>query len=259
MTYYYLATSLTPLEFGDKPDISFQALCEKFSELLPEDEMTQLKILRMYFDLENIKRFFRNEKLDSRGNLNEKELEQALQMQEYFPGYVFEYLVRHKDNESKVQNFPELLSVFFYEKAKKAKGFLKDFLEFERRWRLVLVGYRSKHQKTDAAKQLAYEEQTESIVSSILSQKDSPHFEAPTGYEGFYETILSTKDDPMMQFTRVLEFRFRFIKERIENTLFSLDFLLGYAMQVALLEDLHALNKEIGETVLNTILKDTHE
>ena len=105
--------------------------------------------------------------------------------------------------------------------------------------------------------QLNFEDSYDETVSQILSQKDSPHFEAPEGYEELYEMLVSTSNEPMLQFKSFGEYRFRVVKEMVETQLFNLDYLAAYAVELALLEDLHRLDKEEGEKILNTIVKDT--
>ncbi|MCH9630381.1 MAG: hypothetical protein S4CHLAM37_03770 [Chlamydiia bacterium] len=257
MTYYYISTALTPLEYGDTPDMTFHFLFEKFKENLSSSDMEQLGVLRKKFDLMNIKRLLRHEEIDNRGNLNQKELEEALITEGYFDQYVFDFLNRYEEDADKILNFPELLNRFFIDEEKKAKGFLKTLLGNQRKWRLILTGYRTKKQKGDISKQLSFEDPFDPTTAMILSQKDSPHFEAPEGSEELSEMLMATKESPMQQFRSFAEFRFRKIKETVQDKIFSLDYLVAYAIQIVILEDLHALNKEEGEKVLNTIVKDT--
>ncbi|PCI94531.1 hypothetical protein COB11_03710 [Candidatus Aerophobetes bacterium] len=257
MTYYYISSALTPLEYGDTPDMTFHFLFEKYKENLSESDMKQLSVLRKKFDLMNIKRLLRHEEIDTRGNLDQKELEEALSTEGYFDQYVFDFLNRFDEDADKILNFPELLNRFFIDEEEKASGFLKNLLGNQRKWRLILTGYRTKKQKGDISKQLSFEDPFDPITAMILSQKDSPHFEAPEGSEELSEMLMTTKESPMQQFRRFAEFRFRKIKEIVEDRLFSLDYLIAYAVQVIILEDLHALSKEEGEKVLNTIVKDT--
>lgn len=256
MTYYFLSSSLTPLEYGDTPDTSFLFLYSRFEENLSSSDMKEMHVLRKYYDLLNIKYLLQDEELDHRGILNRKELESALAEESYFELYVFDYLNSYEDDRSKILNFSSLLNQFFKEEEKKASGFLKEYLKAQRNWRLILTGFRSKKQKKDVSAQLKFEDPYDETVSMILGQKDSPHFEAPEGYEELYEMLLTTQDSPIQQYKNFGEYQFRKIKEMVEDKLFSLDYLVAYAVLMTILEDLHALNKQQGEMVLNTIVKD---
>ncbi len=261
MGYYYLATSLIPLEFGDISDLSFLELIDKYNLTLSESSMRDFKVVRLYFDFENIKQILINGSsphyFDSRGNLTQKELKQALEEKDYFPQYVYDFLKQYPEAKEAVFHFPALLSAYYIHESERASGFLKRYLEFERCWRLIVTGYRAKKQKKEISKELAFEEPRDPLVSSIFSQKDSPHFEAPFGYEEVQEILLTSKNRPMYQYNHLAEFRFRKLKEMVESQPFSLDCLLSYALRVVILEDLHGLNEMKGLEILNSILKDS--
>lgn len=261
MGYYYLATSLIPLEFGDISDLSFLELIDKYSLTLSESSMKELKVIRLYFDLENIKQILIDGSspsyFDPRGNLSKKELKQALEEKDYFPQYVYDFFKQYQDDKEALLHFPALLSAYYIHESERACGFLKQYLEFERCWRLIVTGYRAKKQKKDIGKELAFEEPRDPLVSSIFSQKDSPHFEAPFGYEEVQEILLTSKNRPMYQYNHLAEFRFRKLREMVASQPFSLDYLLSYALRVVILEDLHGLNEMKGLEILNSILKDS--
>ena len=261
MAYYYLATSLIPLEFGDIPDLSFLELIDKYSLTLSGVEIEELKIIRLYFDLENIKQLLINDPasfaFDLRGNLSQKELKKALEEKDYFSQYVYDFLKQYNEPKEAVYHFPALLSAYYIHESENASGFLKQYLDFERCWRLIVTGYRAKKQKKDVVKELSFEESKDLFIASIFSQKDSPHFEAPFGYEEVLEMLVVAKNRPMHQYRHLAEFRFRKLREMTANKPFSLDYLLSYALRIVILEDLHGLNEMKGLEILNSILKDS--
>lgn len=263
MSYYYLAASLTPVEFGDIPELSFLELMEKYYMNLTKHDKKQLEIIRLYFDLENIRQLytFRSAPihLDPRGNLSKKDLKQVLEDRNFFPDYVYDFLKQHEANKDIIFNFSSLIAAYFVNEGEKASGFLKHYLEFERNWRLILTGFRAKKLKRNLIKEFAFEDLKDPVISSILAQKESPYFEAPAGYEELQEMLLTTKDRPMYQYRHLAEFRFRKIRGMAINKPFSLDYLLAYALRVVILEDLHALDEIKGQEILNGILKDRHE
>ena len=102
-----------------------------------------------------------------------------------------------------------------------------------------------------------FEDLKDPNVSLILSQHDSPYFEAPTGYEELQEMLLTSQDKPMYQYRHLAEFRFRKLREMVINKPFSVDYLLSYLLRIAILEDLRSLDEVKGQEILNGILKDT--
>ena len=261
MNYYYLATSLMPLEFGDIPELTFLELIDKYSLTLSEVAMKDFQIIRFYYDLENIKQLFIGGSapsfFDPRGNLSQKELRQVLDHKDYFPQYVYDFFDQYKESKEVVLYFPALLSSYYIYEAEKATGFLKQYLEFERCWKLIVTGYRAKKQKKDVMKEFSFEDVKEPLMASIVSKKDSPHFEAPFGYEEVQEMLVKAKNKPMYQYRYLADFRFRKLREMTASQPFSLDYLMSYALRVAILEDLHGLNEIKGQEILNSILKDS--
>jgi hypothetical protein len=260
MNYYYLAASLIPIEFGDIPGLTFLDLIEKYRLNLTQGDMKQLETIRLFFDLENIKQLYTSRgspaSLDSRGNLSKKELKQALEDKNFFPEYVYDFLKQHEANKDIVVHFSSLISAYFTQEARKASGFLRQYLEFERNWRLILTGFRAKKLKRNLYKEFAFEEISDPVVSLIIAQKDSPYFETPVGYEELNEMLLVVKDRPMYQYRYLAEFRFRKVREMAMHKPFTIDYLLAYAVRTTILEDLHALDEVKGQEILNSIVKD---
>ena len=108
MSYYYLAASLIPIEFGDIPELSFLDLVEQYHMNLTRQDEKQLEVLRLFFDLENIKQLytFRSTPvhLDPRGNLSKKDLKLAIEEKNFFPDYVYDFLKQHEANKDAIFN-----------------------------------------------------------------------------------------------------------------------------------------------------------
>lgn len=260
MSYYYLAASLIPIEFGDIPELSFLDLVEKYQMNLSKQDKKQLETIRLFFDLENIRQLytFRSAPvhLDPRGNLSKKDLKQALEEKDFFPEYVYEFLKQHEANKDIVFHFSSLISSYFIHEGEAASGFLKQYLEFERNCRLILTGFRSKKLKRNLYKEFAFEDPRDPVISLIIAQKDSPYFETPMGYEELHEMLLTAKNQPMYQYRHLAEFRFRKIREMAMHKPFSIDYLLAYSLRTTVLEDLRALDEVKGQEILNSIVKD---
>jgi len=259
MFFYYLASSLTPIEFGDVAELSFLELLEKFDANLSTSQKKEFEVLRVYFDLENLKKLFSNQApddFDLRGNLTKKQLKEAIENQEFFPRYVFDFLSQHQASKDLLIHYPELLNSYFRNEAEKASGFLKEYLDFEREWRLLLTAFRAKKLKKNLTKELSFEDPKDEIVETIFQQKESHYFDAPAGYEEFYEMLLGAKNNPLYQYKHLAEFRFKKLRALVQDRPFTLDYLMSYALRVAILEDLRILNDIKGQQILNTILKD---
>lgn len=260
MTFYYLASSLTPLEFGDLPECGFLDLLDKFTMSLSQSEGKSFRVLRLYYDLENIKKILLNSSapldFDIRANLGKKELLEALEHRTFFDEYVFDFFDAYSSSKDRLEHFSKLVSDYFKYEAEKTTGFLQSYLLFERDYRLILSAFRAKKLKRNMESVFAFESDKDPIIETILNQRDSPYFEAPAGYEELQEMLVSSKDKPLYQYRHLAEYRFNTVRSMVHDKPFTLDYLMSYAVRVSILEDLANLNEIKGNENLNTILKD---
>jgi hypothetical protein len=252
--YYYLAASLPPLSLREKPAITFEELEFRLEMNLSKHDFAKTVVFRRLIDLFNLRAFFAKHPLDSRGNLDEKEIDEALLFREGFPEYVYDYLDRYETAADRVLHFSQLLTNFFTEEIKKQKkGFLKAYLTFEREWRLVMVGIRSKLMGRSAAHELQFEELSEPIVAQILAQRDASDYDPPAEYADLKEVFLSCGADPLMQHHAVGRYRFDKIEELASYPLFSIDWILSYMAQLLIIEHWSELSHQKGEQFLQTL------
>ncbi len=251
--YYFLAPSLPPLEIGHKPEISSEELFTRFEINLSEEDLKKVIVLRRFIDLNNIRAQLLEEVIDSRGNLNEKELDEAILTSDIFPEYVFDFLKNYETPSERLKNFPRLLSQFFLEEIPLAEGFLKRYLTFEREWRLVMIALRSKQFGKDLFRELQFEDPKDPLIASILAQKDEKEYEPPLEYTDLKELYLSCGPDPWQQYKTFAAWRFHRIDELIDQPSFSIDWILGYMAKLMILENWSDLNEEKGAMILETL------
>ncbi|MFI5334726.1 MAG: DUF2764 family protein, partial [Chlamydiales bacterium] len=136
--YYFLAGSLPPLVLGQKPDITFEELTSRLKINLSKRDFAKVKTLLLFTDLQNIRALLVEEPIDPRGNLDEKELDEALLIRNILPEYVFDFFDQYENLTDRVRNFFGLLSRYFTNEIPQQTGFLHQYLSFEREWRLVM-------------------------------------------------------------------------------------------------------------------------
>ncbi len=254
--YYFLETALLPLEFPDELSMDFDQILYLYGENLSKSDMQALSTLRMYIDLQNIRSLYLGYPINTKGSLSKEELERSLEDGEYFDQEIFDILNQFEEPKEKVKNFPLVLKCFFDREIEKCSGFLKWFFEFEKYSKIILCGFRCKNMKRDVSEELAFEDPLDPVVSEVFSQKDSPHFEPPSGFEDLVEILHLSKERPKMQYHDFSEYRFRMTKKQIEMSSFTLDWLLGYIILFVILEDYHNTNPEEGTNTLNKMMKD---
>jgi hypothetical protein len=253
--YYFVAPSLPPLSIHERPEITFDELMARLQVNLSKHDLEKIKVLRRFVDMYNIRALLMEEPVDPRGNLNEKELDEALLVQGVnaaLPDYVFDFLDQFEKTADKIRNFSGLLARFFNEEIPRQEGFLRRYLQFERECRLVLLGLRAKQLRRDVVRELQFEDPTDPIVAHILAQKDSEVYEPPSEYAQLKELIVSCHGDPWAEHRAFAEYRFRKIAEMAESKLFSIDQILSYMAQLMIVENINELDAQRGNMILET-------
>ncbi len=250
--YYFVVPSLPPLSLQDRPEITFQELIARLEASLDRRDLEQTKILRRFIDVCNIRALLMEEEIDPRGNLNKKELDEALLTRSILPDYVFDFLDQFEKIADKIRFFFGLICEFFNQEIPKQKGFLKRYFLFEREWRLVLLALRAKQLGRDVVKELQFEDLNDPFVAQILAQKDADAYEPPQEYAPLKELILAAYSDPWLEQKLFTEYRFKKIGELAEDHPFAIDQILAYMAQLMLVEDRQQLDAARGKMILDT-------
>lgn len=253
--YYFVATALPPLQFGVTPEMNFEEFTWLLKMNLTPEDYKSTQVIRRYYDIQNIRSFWKGEELDPRGNLNEVDLEEALLSREGLPEYVYDFIDRYDSNESRLQNFPALVAAYFQEESKEAEGLLREYLEFERGWRLVLVGFRAKQLGKDLATELQFEDPQDDLVVQILAQKDAKTFVPPDGYQDLQPIFEAHVNDPLGLHMALCEYRYKKLESFAGIDLFSLDRILGYMARLILIEKWIELDKKKGLDIADKVLR----
>lgn len=250
--YYFLIPSLPPLSLVEKPEITSEKLFAYLELNLTKSDLEKTRVLRRLIDINNIRSLLLEERIDVRGNLNEKELDEALLVKNVLPEYVFDFLDLWEKASDRVKNFSELLSAYFTHEIPHSSGFLKKFLIFERECRLVLLALRAKPLGRDLVRELQFEDMSDPFVMHILAQKDAPQYEPPEEYRELKERFASCHGDPWLENKVFAEYRFKKIEEMSEDQLFSIDQVLAYMAKLMIVEYLFELDEQRGKLILDT-------
>jgi hypothetical protein len=257
MNRYYVLLALPPLALGVKPEISFAELEDTLLLNLTPQELKKVSSLFEMIDLYNIKAFWLQELMDEKGNLQGKNLEEALLTKEDLPFYVVDYLEKYESEEDLINHFPELMAAFYREKAEHETGFLKEFFSFERKLKLLSGAIRAKELKRDIAKELQYEDPMDETVAFILAQKDASDFFLPAEFEKLKIVFVENSRDPEKLNHALLQYRFEKIEELEEKIPpFSLDQVLAYVAKFLIVQSFLEEGKwEKGRRALDELSK----
>lgn len=250
--YYFIVPSLPPLSLEHRPSFSFEELMERLRLGLSSSDLEQVRVLRRFVDICNIRFFFMEESIDLRGNLGEKEMDEALLLRTSLPDYVFDFLDQFDTTAEKLRHFSGLLARFFNEEIPRCKGFLAAYLAFERECRIVLVGIRAKQMGRDLVRELQFEDPHDPLVAHLLAQKDADRYDPPVGYMDLKEIIASCYSDPWLEQRALAKYRFDRIEQMAEREMFSMGQVLSYVARWMIVESLYELDKDRGKMILDT-------
>lgn len=258
MKYYFLGSLLPELHVGAPPDLGFYELLNLLKDNLDKDDYKKVRVIRWFYDLQNMRALWKGEELDKWGNLNQNELEEALLNQDDFAGlpYVDEFLSRYEKTEDRLYYFPSLLSGYYNDEIPKAEGFLFHFLNFEREWRLVLTAFRAKKMGRDIFKELQYENPDDPIVAQILAQKDAAHYEPPAEYSNLKPLFEEFYNEPFELYQALCYYRFEKISEMIGLDRFSLDAVLAFVAKYIIADKWLELDKKKGIEIVDAIIEE---
>ncbi len=129
--YYFLASLLPHLEIGHVPDLGYPVFKDFLRVNLSDHGLERVKQFLRLIDIENLRALWTGEPIDSRGNLNQEELEQALvdlnwPGEEEFPDYLGEFLQKYHSSEERADHFSRLMSRFLDEEKESERGFLSQ-------------------------------------------------------------------------------------------------------------------------------------
>lgn len=251
MSVYFAYSSLPPLDFTSKPDISTEGLLDLFTLNLSERQMNKVRTFQLWIDLHNI-----YESFDARGAYSKSTLKDLLKHEERLPDYVFEFLALYEDDEERERNFAWLIAAYFQKERQRNNGFVRKFLKFENEWRIVMTAYRSKKTRKNLGRELQFENSDDPIVAMALMQKDTHSaFVFPYEYKDLERIIVEAGPDPSKQLEAMTLYRFNFYQEHIVKHPFTLEALIAYMMALWILEDYYALKQDKGELLLANIVE----
>ena len=253
--YYFLLCSFPTLNIGVKPPLSFNELEKYLDWNLSQKDKEVLAVFRQYKDIKNLKNTWMEKKIDPRGNLDLKNINEVIQSQNFFPNFVFDFLKKYGSASERINNFAILEIQFLKYQINNLKNdFLVSYFTFEREIKLVSTALRAKLFNKDIANELKDEDQKDKFVENILSQKDSKTYHPPKQYEKLRKIFLKFKDNPKKLYKAFLEYCMEMYNNFVINDYFTINQILVYLASLFLVEDYYELNHEKGKLLVDKLL-----
>lgn len=254
--YYYLATLLPEIQIGMPVDLDSSEMKTLIRENVTKEDIRKIQTALRYFDIQNIRAFWKEEPFDPLGNYDPVEMEEMLITRLGLPDYVYDYMDTYTEVEERVANFSKLVGLFFEHEIDQADGFMKEYLTLERDWRLIFTAFRAKKLGRDVAHELQFEANGNDVVSQIIAQKDAKSYEPPYRYSDMKPIFETYQDEPLALNQALCEYRFKKINEFIGVDLFSIEKILAYIAKLLIAEKWLALDKQKGMEVIDHIVKE---
>lgn len=254
--YYFLATALPSLNIEEEPEIAFRDLLHLLRDNLSKRDYKTIEQVRTYYDILNIRHFWKEEPIDPHGNLTSVEIEEAVVTGSALPDYVHDFLREVTDHNERLKRFPKLIVEYFAQSIANSSGFLKEYLEMERGLRLTFLGFRAKQLARNLSSELQYEDPSDELVLQLLAQRDAAHYEPPFRFEATKQLFEHNQSDPVALHKAVLDYRFRWVDEQLGTDTFSMDAILAYFVQFLMVEAWASLDQKQGNTIIDQLLRD---
>lgn len=253
--FYFLVPSLPELVKGEAPKLPFRDFITLCNDNLSKKDREKLHVLLLLADIENIRSLYLKGTWDPSGSCERLGLEEIIQSKIGIPDYVISFLEEHDTSEARVKHFPRLLSEYYKNEASIASGFLKEYLAFSRKYRLVIAAIRSKKIGRHIEEELRYESPNDTLVAQILAQKDAETYEPPDEFEELKRIFSDHFKDPVSLSLELIKFQWDYIVENTINDPFTLDFVLGYCVLLGLQEKAFSMDHKLSQEILEGILK----
>lgn len=254
--YYFVGVLLPELKIGHPPEISFREFILLLQDNLLEKDYALVDVLRRYYDLENLRSFWKKEELDPYGSLDKLQLEEIEMIPELLPSYVQNFLEKYENESVRLNHFPELMTAYFCEERCSSQAFLKEYLNFERKLRLIQTVFRAQYLKRDLLVELQYENPEESFIQQLVTQRDAVKFELPEEFQPLAFIFNEYSDSPIGLHKALCEFRFQKVADLMGNQPFSIDYILGYMIQLIIVERWENLDQEKGNSLVDLYIKE---
>lgn len=254
--YYYLAASLPLIELGSPLPFHFKMLRHFLRENLKLADMEKIETIRRYYDLKNMRALWTNGTLVPYGNLNPTELEEAVTSKSLLPEYIINFLMRYTETSERLAAFPLLIKEYYEKESERAEGFVKEYLLFERGWRLTLAAFRARTQGRDLLKEFQYENTQDPLVMQLLLLKESRSFEPPIEFSTLKPIYEMYGNHPLELYQALCEFRFRTIEELVELDTFSIDRICAFLVQFIIAERYLDLDRHKGIKFIDSFTKE---
>lgn len=255
-SYYFLATLLPSLHIGEKPELGYHELCYFLRDNLSSADYEKVTVIRRFTDIQNIRQFFQGDDLEPYGNIDPLLFEESLITGEGWPPYVVQYLEKYEEPKERLDHFLYLVTRYSQIEIPKLNGFLRRYLKFERDVQLLMTAFRARALGRDLTKELQYEDPKDPLIIQLIAEKEGKSVEPPEPYGDLKPLFEENYHNPLNIHRALYEYRFDWVNREIGEDPFSTNRVLGYLIQLILVEKWLRLDRKKGMKILERLQQE---
>ena len=257
MHYYFLATLLPTLKFGEETEMSLQDFKELLVFNLSPQDFAKIQILLRFYDWINLRAFWKKQTLGIIGNWDEYAFEALMPDDVDVPPYFKIFLENYPQKEEQIAHFSELLLQYYQEPVK--KGFLSWWLKFEGGMRLNLAAIRSIVQNKPLDKEFLFQNSDDEEAAQMRADVSAKDFRPKEPYQNLMDLYLQHQKNPLELDQSLDRFRFKAVEDRLAFDHFSINYILAYTVLFLMNLKFTQRNEKGAKTLVEKYLKEVFQ
>ncbi len=262
--YYQLIASLPEMVLDQsRAPFATPEFVDRLAGELTTGDFEQVRLLLLTHDNRNLLRLLQQEtdEWDELGRYSETEMTEALREGSGLPRYFHRFQQAYRDETPLFpgQSWRNQLTTLYYDYAldtAKKDGFLHNWLSFDRGLRNVLAAWNIRRYELDGGGQyIGRSDLVEAVQKSSLRDfglgRDYPYL----------EKLMNEweKDDLQARAKAVDRLRWQYIDAQLTFYYFTVEVVLGYLLQLRMLERWLELDPEAGEQRLRSFISEVEQ
>lgn len=260
--YFYLVSSLPEMVLDQsRAPFSMADFVAELEESLEPQDFEQVRLLLRPHDNRNLWRLLQQdtEDWDPLGEFTEKAMQDALQSDSDLPAYMHRFYQAYQNEQpiNPEQSWMNQLTGLYYEAAlKETKGFLHDWLVFERDLRNLLSAWNIRHYKLSAEGQFIGPEES----TDALKKSRARDFGLGSRHPYLSKLLNQLERDDLMAREKAIDrVQWDYIDEQLTLRYFTIEVVLGYLLQLRMLQRWRSLDPQAGQERVRSFISEMEQ